>query len=72
MHEFCQVATTDRNLSSCKRNCVTFIDRHGMGNTLTTVKDGSSGLTVCEEGEDSLVTNVQLWDFEFRKPETEN
>lgn len=70
MHKLSQVTTTDWDLSSGEGNSVTLVNRYSVGDTLTTVEDGTSGLTISEQRKYCLISNIELWHFEFGKPET--
>ena len=63
-----QISTTDWDLCDGVWDCVTFIDGHGVGDTLSSVEDSTCGSSCGEEGQNCLVSHVQLWHFELFEP----
>lgn len=69
VHVIGQVLTADGDLSRSEGNRVTFINWHGVCDSLTAVQDGTCSLTVSEQGKHCLIAEVELWDIELIKHE---
>ena len=65
-----QLSSTEGDFVNGMRDGVAFIDRHGMGHTITGINNGSSRAPSRVKGQYRLVAEVELWYFKFVKPIT--
>ncbi len=63
-----QIFTADGDLRDEVRQCISLVNGNSVSNTLTRVKDGTSGASRSKQGKDGLVSEVQSLHFEVLKP----
>jgi len=63
-----QISSANGDLRDEVRQGISLVNGNGVSNTLTRVKDGTSGASRGKQGKDSLVSEVQSLNFEVLKP----
>lgn len=71
MHKLGQISAADWNFCCCKRYGIAFVDGYCVCDTFARIKNCSSCPACCEKRQNSLVSDVKFWHFEFGEPVTE-